>query len=433
MEQIKFVVWGAGHRCLELLGYLGADYVDAIIDEDIARQGTCFQQVPIISKEQYLASNRKCPVIVTPLNAETAIQNYLKENGVYWSFPYWGETRTEMGSFLVQAPCEDIIKDYDKSTGILIFGWSVLTLLMYNFFIAHGFSCVIMLPEKTDSLVKRYVEYDLEIQTVSEKSDRSNYKVLLASKPTELDLAALSRYSGEIESFYDITLRKELYHNAKLEAFRGIHEGERVFIVATGPSLQFADLDKLYENQEICISMNKIYKGFRYTSWRPDYYIAVDSAPITENKGNLTQCGKRGVFIGDLAWNLIEDSIKENLYKWHVYNWWDGERMPQFTDDFSKGSYWGMTITYDALQLAVYMGFSEIYLVGVDCCKYSNAESQHFVKDYSEKIANIREHESMISYGSARRYADAHGIKIYNATRGGKLEVFERVEFDSLF
>lgn len=38
-----------------------------------------------------------------------------------------------------------------------------------------------------------------------------------------------------------------------------------------------------------------------------------------------------------------------------------------------------------------------------------------------------------LAYKAARKYADAHGIKIYNATRGGKLEVFERVDFDSLF
>ena len=34
---------------------------------------------------------------------------------------------------------------------------------------------------------------------------------------------------------------------------------------------------------------------------------------------------------------------------------------------------------------------------------------------------------------AAKKYADEHDIKIYNATRGGKLEVFPRVDFDSLF
>ena len=38
-----------------------------------------------------------------------------------------------------------------------------------------------------------------------------------------------------------------------------------------------------------------------------------------------------------------------------------------------------------------------------------------------------------IAYDYARKYADSNGIKIYNATRGGCLEAFQRVNFDSLF
>ena len=36
------------------------------------------------------------------------------------------------------------------------------------------------------------------------------------------------------------------------------------------------------------------------------------------------------------------------------------------------------------------------------------------------------------AYMAAHQYADSHGIKIYNATRGGELEVFERVELDGM-
>ena len=36
-------------------------------------------------------------------------------------------------------------------------------------------------------------------------------------------------------------------------------------------------------------------------------------------------------------------------------------------------------------------------------------------------------------FDSGKHYADKHGIKIYNATRGGKLEIFDRVDFDTIF
>ena len=40
--------------------------------------------------------------------------------------------------------------------------------------------------------------------------------------------------------------------------------------------------------------------------------------------------------------------------------------------------------------------------------------------------------EVTLAYMSARNYAKEHGVKILNATRGGKLEVFPRVNFDKL-
>ena len=36
-------------------------------------------------------------------------------------------------------------------------------------------------------------------------------------------------------------------------------------------------------------------------------------------------------------------------------------------------------------------------------------------------------------YCVVKKYAQEHGIKIQNATRGGKLEIFERVNLDDLF
>jgi hypothetical protein len=108
--------------------------------------------------------------------------------------------------------------------------------------------------------------------------------------------------------------------------------------------------------------------------------------------------------------------------------------------------YNGATVTYSCLQLAVNMGFKEIYLLGVDN-SYSlalrkngelvqtNLEQDHFSPGYSA-YPNMHLFKIDIvnaAYQSARNYAESHGIKIYNATRGGKLEVFERVDFDSLF
>jgi len=89
---------------------------------------------------------------------------------------------------------------------------------------------------------------------------------------------------------------------------------------------------------------------------------------------------------------------------------------------------------YDgALQLAAYMGFTEIYLLGTDCQQYDDDEKMHFTSDYSVVKSILNLNKIISAYEVAKEYAEAHGIKIYNATRGGSLEVFQRVDFDSLF
>ena len=138
-------------------------------------------------------------------------------------------------------------------------------------------------------------------------------------------------------------------------------------------------------------------------------------------------------FIADVAWNLKEDEVAANIYKWHLQRKWVEGKEPEFTEDFARKSFWGKTIVYEgALQLAVYMGFSEIYLLGTDCCQY-DGEKQHFVSNYSIEKSILHIDDMFLAYQSAKKYADAHGIKIFNATRGGDLEIFERVDFDKLF
>ena len=90
------------------------------------------------------------------------------------------------------------------------------------------------------------------------------------------------------------------------------------------------------------------------------------------------------------------------------------------------------------------LGFREIYIIGCD-----NSYGIEILKDgtivnhnkqsyfegsdaKSQKVA-ASTWQMNIAYEYARKYADANGIKIFNATRGGYLEAFERVDFDTLF
>ena len=117
--------------------------------------------------------------------------------------------------------------------------------------------------------------------------------------------------------------------------------------------------------------------------------------------------------------------------------------LPGFSSDITEGVFWGGSVAYDlTLQIAAYMGFQEIYLLGMDHHNVGSVADarNHFASDYfSDEEREVykgvtADFDSMdLAYQKAENYSREHGFRIYNATRGGKLEVFERVDFDTLF
>ena len=62
--------------------------------------------------------------------------------------------------------------------------------------------------------------------------------------------------------------------------------------------------------------------------------------------------------------------------------------------------------------------------------------NNHFIKNYREKgqVVNYAPLDIMQgAYENANKVCSNNNIRIFNATRGGHLEVFKRVDFDSLF
>ena len=79
------------------------------------------------------------------------------------------------------------------------------------------------------------------------------------------------------------------------------------------------------------------------------------------------------------------------------------------------------------------MGFTQIYLLGVDCNYKKNIEKNYFFDEKEKDKYNHYEDRMIIAYKVAKKYADTHGIKIINASRGGNLEVFDRIDFEKIF
>lgn len=231
----------------------------------------------------------------------------------------------------------------------------------------------------------------------------------------------------------------------KLQKLKDIHKGKMCVIVGNGPSLNPKDLDVLHQNQVITFGFNRIYHIFDKTEWRPTYYVSQDEKMLAGCVKEVEALQANVKFIpAEMEWyhNIKINDIRSFHIKTH-----DVDDMPDFSEDISKCIYNSKTVVYTAMQIAVYMGIREIYLIGVDHHFHTSINDKGEIivdptaKDYFCEGYNVDKEQlyipntdkSTLTFIAAKRYADAHGIKIYNATRGGKLEVFPRADFDELF
>jgi hypothetical protein len=212
--------------------------------------------------------------------------------------------------------------------------------------------------------------------------------------------------------------------------------GKRCFIVCTGPSLTYKDLELLKE--EITFSMNSIIRGFARTDWRPTYYGIQDVFSYEECQEFILNDNTLITFISDFivkrGYDIPSRAIifPHSLYK-HRTLLTEVKLSTKFSGNASAIVYDGYTITYSLLQIAIYMGFKEIYLLGCDCYYSPDHDKQHFVETKHVDISAITAANRMLyAYQEAKRYADKNHIRIYNATRGGHLDVFERVSLENV-
>ncbi len=245
----------------------------------------------------------------------------------------------------------------------------------------------------------------------------------------------------DIIDLFDAEDFEPMFQHKELAVYKDLHKGKRIFVIGTGPSLRLDDLDTLHRNHEICIACNKIYRIYDKTLWRADYYGFLDGRVIEDCKEDISGIPNT-VFLGD-SYHYDINEYLENINYFHYKEEAYYPNCPRFSDDFTKGFYMGCTTTYSfGIQLAAYLGAAEIILLGVDFDIIGNVTNpkNHFIQDYFReneaekyKSAIFRREVILKAYEGAEAYSRKHGFRIYNATRGGSLEAFERVDFDALF
>ncbi len=220
----------------------------------------------------------------------------------------------------------------------------------------------------------------------------------------------------------------------RIHRFKNIHKGERCFITCTGPSLTIKDLELL--KNEYTFGVNSITKAYDRTDWRPTYYALIDlfafGQYLKDNEvigGSF--CNRESFFHyrADPKTRTGRENFLLVSYANHKERWMKKNKI-KYSLDPAVCVYDGFTVTNMAIQIAMYMGFKKIYILGADCDYTKGAI--HFIEmpDDQKKIAakrlDVGTALSINGYFAVKKFAEKHKCEIYNVTRGGKLEVFYR-------
>lgn len=229
-----------------------------------------------------------------------------------------------------------------------------------------------------------------------------------------------------------IGIDSKVYNN--LKKLKGTYKGKRCFLIGTGPSLTMEDLELIKD--EITFSMNSICLAFDKTNFRPTFYGIHDITAFHNYKNYIYDYKLENVFIG--LGQIKEQDCEKDWIKFPLDNIYNRvEYGYGYKGKFSKNAYLrvydGYTIAFSLLQIIYYMGFSEVYLLGIDCDYSVGSASNHFIEDSTEKICTRNTGRQMyVAYRSAVKFCKKHNFKIYNCSRGGKLDLFEKKKLEDV-
>lgn len=251
---------------------------------------------------------------------------------------------------------------------------------------------------------------------------------------------------------FDLSLHQSSFFltehdNEMWEQLKNRYYGKRCFIIGNGPSLNKHDLT-LLEN-EFTFGVNGIFYKTQEMGFTPTFYVVEDNHVVDDNIEviNAYKCKYK------LFPSRYRESIKQTEeaaffnYDLGFYNTHHPFYCkPRFSDDSGKVVYGGQTVTYSNLQIAYHMGFTEVYLIGVDF-SYSLPKStdiqgdtyisneddpNHFHADYfgkGKKWHDPKLERVALNFELAKVQYEQNGRIIYNATLGGSLEIFPRKDW----
>lgn len=216
----------------------------------------------------------------------------------------------------------------------------------------------------------------------------------------------------------------------RVRKYKDVATGKKAVILCNGPSLNDTNFDVLSDIP--IFGLNKINLLFNKTKMRPNYIVAVNKYVIEQNAAFFEETSIP-LFLDYKSASSLKRRSNHNFLYTNVKG-------------FARDPMWGVatsnTVTYVAMQLAFYMGYTDVALVGCDhnfatvgpankTVTSAGPDLSHFDPTYFApgmdwQLPDL--FKSEVGYTEARRVYEAFGRRIVNCTTGGALEIFPRME-----
>jgi hypothetical protein len=240
----------------------------------------------------------------------------------------------------------------------------------------------------------------------------------------------------------------------------------RCFVVGNGPSLKKQDLRPL--RKEVVFVCNFFNLHPLCAEIAPRYFCFADPHAFFPGTYNQDLQIRRDEWFQDICAKVpraefivpveARPAIEQHGFfaghpVWYIATYGSSLRLGRAGDDLTRCIPQGAgTVAALCIPSALYMGFSTIYLLGCDCNWWLgnlaredfDAEIEHFydVNPFDSRASNLKDFglerelrdlaDHFGSFRVLRQYAEGRGARILNATRGGILDVLERVNYEDL-
>lgn len=257
--------------------------------------------------------------------------------------------------------------------------------------------------------------------------------------------------------------------NIDIELLKDIKKGQSCIIVGNGPSCLFSDLDKIAKSGIDSFGANRIFNIFDKTIWRPTYYSLYDTTTLFLDKS---------VSCDEFFDNLRKENVSNFFLIDQIKKYVSKRDGMEFLKVISKPGFFSKSlpikneldrciidlgnVTLFSMQIAIYMGYSTIYLYGMDNSykkyidddgnfivdgnvsnyvkgikKFEEQEKEHpntprnSCDAYYDRFSNVRAMNN--GYRSLLIYTKTRNIQIINLTHEGHLNTFSRLSFNDIF